>query len=709
MENPISPSPVFDPSVVNRDDGKHQINAAHKRRLMEELAAALWRSGEKQWDADRLEDWLDDFLYANPKLADGYRNKDRDVLKGDLRTATFVLRPDGEAKHNRFAHTSLQEYFLACYLVRTLKDEATASAAWDMPIVSVETLDFMGQLLALDPQVKKALTTMEKLMGEKVLRAACLGFAYWMQAIQKGYPEPAPGHVCLEEATDEDLTTSTIHRIRGHSAANPLNLHGANLIGAGLLRLEARWVDLTCANLTGLEIQGAILEDVCLDLAQMQDANLSGSIGRGISLDGVNLTDANLSCCNWMAEGLGSATLPAGWQRSLLPPKEPVRSPPEPNMGRKRPRSLPDASATSATKQAHARWFCDRGGFTNNVLACAWSPDGRYLLSGSEDRTLKVWNTSTHRCIGDLSHDGFVAACSWSPDGANLLSGSADNTLKLWDGLTGKSLRTCRGHKAPVYACAWSHDRRYLLSGSLDRTLKIWDAATGQCLHTLEGHGQLVLACSFSSDSRRILSGSADNTLKVWNASTGKCLRTFHGHDDWVTDCGWSPNGERFVSASQDGSLKLWSVSTGECLHTLDDHEDQVSACAWSPDGRYLLSGSEDETLRIWDADTGKCLCTLEDRDGTIQSCAWSPDGHKVLSASDGATLKIWDAQTGECLRTHVHLPNNEWAVIEGHDKRPLAVSRGAWPYLAWQVRDTPDSEPYLLPSEAFGPLPEVD
>lgn len=113
--------------------------------------------------------------------------------------------------------------------------------------------------------------------------------------------------------------------------------------------------------------------------------------------------------------------------------------------------------------------------------------------------------------------------------------------------------------------------------------------------------------------------------------------------------------------------------------------------------------------MKLWDANTGHCLLTCEGHASDVMVCVFCPTNFELLSGSTDNTLKIWDAQTRECLRTHVHLPNHEWAVIEGHDKRPLAVSRGAWPYLAWQVRDTPDGEPYLLPSEAFGPLPEVD
>ena len=101
----------------------------------------MWREGAKQWDVDRLEYWLDEFLADadNRALAGAYQTKERDVLKEDLRTATFVLRPDTEEKHFRFAHTSLQEFFLAGYLARALRERA--GQRWDLPMPSLETLE----------------------------------------------------------------------------------------------------------------------------------------------------------------------------------------------------------------------------------------------------------------------------------------------------------------------------------------------------------------------------------------------------------------------------------------------------------------------------------------------------------------------------------------------------------------------------------------
>ncbi|HYO51816.1 TIR domain-containing protein, partial [Archangium sp.] len=199
-------------SWLNRDDGKHQLDPVHKRRLMEDLAAALWRDGSKQWDVERLETWLDQYLAGDPALAAAYANKDRAVLKEDLRTATFVLRPTTEEKHFRFAHTSLQEYFLAAHLARALVEGRVDR--WDMPRVSRETLDFLGQILALEPQ-PAALRSLEAILGGENLRAAVLAFAYWLRALVQGLPVPTPARVKLAGANLEEW------HLRGRGPAQP--------------------------------------------------------------------------------------------------------------------------------------------------------------------------------------------------------------------------------------------------------------------------------------------------------------------------------------------------------------------------------------------------------------------------------------------------------------------------------------------------------
>lgn len=171
-------------------------------------------------------------------------------------------------------------------------------------------------------------------------------------------------------------------------------------------------------------------------------------------------------------------------------------------------------------------------------------------------------------------HGHVVTACAFSPDGQSIVSGSLLNTtLKLWDAETGTCRATLERHGGAVRACAFSPDGRRIASGSFDRTLRLWDAATGACEATLEGHRNAVMACAFSPDGRRLVSASWDRTLKLWDAGTCVCEVTLEGHSDEVNACAFSPDGRRIVSASHAKTLKLWAAGTGACEATLEGHD----------------------------------------------------------------------------------------------------------------------------------------
>ncbi|WP_395855197.1 TIR domain-containing protein [Cystobacter fuscus] len=622
-------------SWLSRDDGKHQIDPAHKRRLMEDLAAALWREDRKQWDADRLEAWLDDVLTASPTLTTIYGNKDRTVLKEDLRTATFVLRGTTDEKHFRFAHTSLQEYFLAAHLLRALTEGRLEQ--WNLPMVSQETLDFLGELLALEPQ-RTALRALETLLGGERPRAAVLAFAYWLRAVQQGYPEPSPTRVKLSEANLEGL------HVRGHSSTQPLNLRRADLSGARLNWARVEFVDFTDADLTGSQARQALFMNVSAPRLKAPGSDWCGLKWREGALVSADLRDTQLDGCQWINVGLAGAQLPDGWEH--------------------RATSI-DGLQTKPSFQQEVSTLSVILGHSDAVSACAWSPDGQHILSAAFDASLKVWDAASGSCLLTLSgHSRETNACAWSPDGQRILSASDDASLKVWDATSGACLLTLSGHSRGVYACAWSPDGQRILSASSDDSLKVWDATSGACLLTLSSHSEAVYACAWSPDGQRILSASSDDSLKVWDAASGACLLTLSGHSGAVNACAWSPDGQRILSASDDDSLKVWDAASGACLLTLSGHSRGVSACVWSPDGQHILS-ADDDSLKVRDATSGSCLLTLSGHSQEVNACAWSPDGQRILSASFDASLKVWDATSGACLLT-----------LSGHSRK---INACAW------------------------------
>ncbi|TRU21283.1 MAG: protein kinase [Microcystis aeruginosa Ma_MB_S_20031200_S102] len=282
-------------------------------------------------------------------------------------------------------------------------------------------------------------------------------------------------------------------------------------------------------------------------------------------------------------------------------------------------------------------------GHSDSVLSVAYSPDGRYLASGSGDNTIKIWEVATGKELHTLAgHSSGVYSVVYSPDGRYLASGGGDNTIKIWEVATGKALRTLTGHSSRSLSVAYSPDSRYLASASIDNTIKIWEVATGKELRTLTGHFSGVYSVVYSPDSRYLASASADNTIKIWEVATGKELRTLTGHSDSVWSVVYSPDGRYLASGNYDNTIKIWEVATGKELRTLTGHSNSVPSVAYSPDGRYLASGSWDDTIKIWEVATGRELRTLTGHSSGFWSVGYSPDGRHLASGSGDKTIKIW-------------------------------------------------------------------
>ncbi|OJT17291.1 hypothetical protein BO221_45020 [Archangium sp. Cb G35] len=296
-----------------------------------------------------------------------------------------------------------------------------------------------------------------------------------------------------------------------------------------------------------------------------------------------------------------------------------------------------------ATLRGHEGW----------VLGCAVTPDGRRVVSASDDKTLKVWDAETGKEWVTLAgHEAAVNGCAVTPDGRHMVSASDDETLKVWEVDTGRELVTLRGHRGGVSGCAVMPDGRRVVSSSYDMTLKVWDWVTGKEMASWEGHRGGVRSCAVLPDGRCVVSASNDGTLKIWDVETSRELATLNGHEGWVRCCSVLSDGQRVVSASDDGTLKIWDVETRRELATLKGHGDGVGGCTVTPDGQRVVSASDDGTLKIWEVESVQELSTPRGHSGWVNSCAMMPDGQRVVSASNDKTLKVWDLKTGQALRT---------------------------------------------------------
>jgi len=315
-------------------------------------------------------------------------------------------------------------------------------------------------------------------------------------------------------------------------------------------------------------------------------------------------------------------------------------------------------------------------GHEHIVTSVAYSPDGQRIVSGSSDKTVRVWDTESGQELCCLrGHSNSVNSVAYSPDGRRIVSGSGDNTVRVWDAESGKELRFLLGHERIVTSVAYSPDGRLIVSGSQDDTVRVWDAESGQELRSLRAHRNAytnsVESVAYSPDGRRIVAGYNDNTVRVWDAESGQELRSPRGHEGIVKSVAFSPDGWRIVSGSEDKTVRVWDAERGLELRCRRGHKHLVESVAYSPDGRWIVSGSgstlysEDNTVRVWDAESGQELRSLRGHERIVTSVAYSPDGQRIVSGSWDKTVRVWDAENGQELLSLCGHGQGYWGSVE--------------------------------------------
>jgi WD40 repeat protein len=199
-------------------------------------------------------------------------------------------------------------------------------------------------------------------------------------------------------------------------------------------------------------------------------------------------------------------------------------------------------------------------------------------------------------------HSNQVLALAWSLDGRRIASGSRDNTVQVWDATDGRNVFIYRGHSHFVNTVAWSPDGQHIASGSEDGVVQVWDAANGGNIFIYRGHASVVSALAWSHNGRRIASGSDDQTVQVWDAVDGGNVYTYRRHSGPASAVAWSPDGQHIASTSHDSTVQVCDATTGANALTYQDHSNVVLAVAWSPDSRRIASGGWDKTVRVWEA-----------------------------------------------------------------------------------------------------------
>jgi WD40 repeat protein/serine/threonine protein kinase len=341
------------------------------------------------------------------------------------------------------------------------------------------------------------------------------------------------------------------------------------------------------------------------------------------------------------------------------------------------------------------------------VLSAVFSPDGRRLITGSNDQMVKVWDVATGRELRSfqedtrwvrrvvLSPDGMrMAACTgarptactgdstmlrlcdvasgrevWalhkrqciypecvalSLDGTRLAFGDVDGTANVWDLASAKKLCILGGwrHRSPRFTgMAFSPDGKRLATINRDQAVKMWDIDTGLELRTFQAAGRVhgdSLGVAFSPDGTRLSSGGGDESVKVWDLASGQEFRTFRGHRGTVRCIAFSPDGTKLASGGFDQAVKVWDLASGQEFRTFRGHNDCVTTVAFSPDGTKLASGGYD-TVMLWEVGNHQEFRTLDRKLNPVNNVVFSPDGTR-LASHNWRSVIISDVASGKVL-----------------------------------------------------------
>ena len=312
------------------------------------------------------------------------------------------------------------------------------------------------------------------------------------------------------------------------------------------------------------------------------------------------------------------------------------------------------------------------------VRYAAFSPDGKRVITASEDKTAHIWDAKTGKHLIELKDmSEIVWSAAFRPgwrsrrhrvrrqDGPHLgrqdrraprraewaLAKSPSSSVQPgWRarrhrvrGQDGPHLErrdrqassSLQGHHGEVWSAAFSPDGARIVTASVDKTARIWDAETGKPLVEPLSHRGEVYSAAFSPDGTRIVTASEDGTARIWNAKTGKAVGELkaEGDGDTVSAAAFSPDGARIVTASYDNTARIWDVGTKTVLIELKGHDNVVNSAAFSADGTHIVTASDDKTARIWDT-AGMPFITLKGHEDYVYSVAFSPDGARIVTAS---------------------------------------------------------------------------
>jgi WD40 repeat protein len=337
-------------------------------------------------------------------------------------------------------------------------------------------------------------------------------------------------------------------------------------------------------------------------------------------------------------------------------------------------------------------------GHASRVRGLVFTPDGNTLVSCDDEGTVRLWALG-RRFDQDVlpPHGNAIRAMAFAPNGPLVATGGSDESVRLWDTQLREQTARLRLRHGQVWHLAFSPAGDTLAISTEDGSICLWSMSGSGEVRTLGPHRLRTWCSAFSPDGATLATVSEDGTTGLWDLATGHQKKSFPGRGTAMLAVVFSPDGKRLVTGGFDGRVEVRDAATGQPQAALDGHTQGVLLTAFSPDGNWLVTGGIDSLVQIWDAKTLARRHAIAGHSNNVFSAAFTPDGRTLVvgSGSRGVRLpgevKFWDLASGQC---HATLFRQTGPVALSRDGRTLATVNDYTAIKLWTGEGTESDQP---------------